>query len=74
MRHASSDMLHFNLMSPEDISDFFFFFLSHHCNNLKFENLGESQLKTWSPGLTCASCKNLCVLGSYEICALYSEN
>ena len=48
MRHVSSDMFHFNLMSPEDISDFV---LSHHCNDLKFENLGESQLKTWSrPG------------------------
>jgi len=36
-------------MSPEDISENFS--ESHFCNNLKFENFGESQLKMVSPGL-----------------------
>ena len=41
---------HFNLMSPEDISDDFG--MSHHSRNLKFEHFGESYLKLMSPGLT----------------------
>lgn len=37
------------LISPEYISENFG--ESHHCQNLKFENASESQLKTVSPGL-----------------------
>ena len=47
-------------MSPEDISENFD--ESHHGKNLKFENVGEFQLKMVSPGLVQVNCKDLCIL------------
>lgn len=43
--------------SPENISENIG--ESHYCNNLKFENFGESQLIMVSPGFIKGRCKEL---------------